>query len=141
MLIHFVYYSLPHSSFLFSAPPIIKHDFVTEQHIPQGDNWSVVCPVSGFPPPMVYWVKDGEILVDDDIKIHIKNEDLIANARMTIFDVTIEDQGQYKCYANSSRFINGTSSVIRLLVNGMCIMTLSHDKLSLLICMLKDLRL
>lgn len=106
---------------------MIKRDFVTVKNIAQGDNWSVVCPVSGFPPPMVYWVKDCEILVDDDIKIHIKNEDLIANARMTIFDVTIEDQGQYKCYANSSRFLNGTSSVVSLLVNGMWVLDYLHQ--------------
>ena len=119
---------------------MIKNNFATVKTIAQGDNWSVICPVTGFPPPVVYWVKDGDILVDDDSKIHIKNEDLIANARMTIFDVTIADQGQYKCYANSSRFLNGTSSVVSLLVNGMCVLALSRDKPSLLICMLKDLQ-
>lgn len=101
---------------MLKAPPLIKKDFSKSKNLVQGDDWTVICPVTGFPYPTVHWSKDGEDLPVMDNRIHIENSGNIANAKLIIFSLTFDDQGDYQCYANSTDSFNSTSSVIKLRV-------------------------
>jgi hypothetical protein len=50
--------------------------------------------------------------------IYIENSGNIANAKLIIFSLMFDDQGDYQCYANSTDSFNSTSSVIKLRVKG-----------------------
>lgn len=89
----------------------------------QGDDWTVICHVTGFPYPTVYWTKDGEDLPVMDNRIHIENSGNIANAKLIIFSLTFDDQGDYQCYANSTDSFNSTSGVIKLRVKGIHVLS------------------
>lgn len=101
---------------MLKASPQIKKDFSKSKNLVQGDDWTVICPVTGFPYPTVYWTKDGEDLPVMDNRIHIENSGNIANAKLIIFSLMFDDQGDYQCYANSTDSFNSTSSVIKLRV-------------------------
>jgi hypothetical protein len=70
---NFVIHQLHNSISTIFKTPQIKKDFSKSKNLVQGDDWTVICPVTGFPYPTVYWTKDGEDLPVMDNRIHIEN--------------------------------------------------------------------
>lgn len=98
------------------AAPMIKKEFAKSKNLVQGDDWIVTCPVSGFPLPTVYWTKGGKELQLQDKRIHIEKNEGIVDSKLIIYSLTFEDEGDYKCFANSTALFNSTEAVIKLRV-------------------------
>ena len=81
------------------GPP--RADKTDVKHIAKvGDEVKVVCPVHGYPAPMVTWTKDGEVIDYAWIRFRVNKK------QMKIKGVVKEDTGFYTCKA-----INGFGSV------------------------------
>jgi hypothetical protein len=55
---------------------------------------------------------DGEDLPVMDNRIHIENSGNIANAKLIIFSLMFDDQGDYQCYANYTDSFNSNKNNI-----------------------------
>lgn len=60
----------------------------TSYSLSQGDNQTVCCPVSGYPPPFVTWKKNG---------IHFNQESSV----LKIYNLANQDFGNYTCTATN----------------------------------------
>ncbi|XP_076102314.1 basigin-like [Mytilus galloprovincialis] len=100
---------------LLKGAPMIDKSFPPSKNLVQGDDWKITCKVTGFPFPEVYWLKEGEPLPDDN-RIHIEDDGPYVGAKLLIYSLTFEDQGDYECYSNSTTSFNGTSAIVKLRV-------------------------
>lgn len=96
---------------------MIDKSFPPSKNLVQGDDWKITCKVTGFPYPEVHWSKKGEPLPDDN-RIHIEDDGPYVGAKLLIYSLTFEDQGDYECYSNSTGAFNGTSAIVKLRVKG-----------------------
>ncbi|VDI00360.1 Hypothetical predicted protein [Mytilus galloprovincialis] len=100
---------------LLKGAPMIDKSFPPSKNLVQGDDWKITCKVTGFPYPEVHWSKKGEPLPDDN-RIHIEDDGPYVGAKLLIYSLTFEDQGDYECYSNSTGAFNGTSAIVKLRV-------------------------
>ncbi|XP_052098188.1 neuroplastin-like isoform X2 [Mytilus californianus] len=100
---------------LLKGTPMIDSSFPPSKNLVQGDDWRITCKVTGFPYPEVYWSKEGEPL-PDDTRIHLEDDGPYVGAKLLIYSLTFEDQGNYECHSNSTSAFNGTSATVKLRV-------------------------
>lgn len=100
---------------LLKGAPMIDSSFPPSKNLVQGDDWRITCKVTGFPYPEVYWSKEGGPL-PDDTRIHLEDDGPYVGAKLLIYSLTFEDQGNYECHSNSTLAFNGTSATVKLRV-------------------------
>jgi len=73
--------------YLFAVPSAIQP--IENVNITEGRNWTLLCNVSGIPPPMVSWIKVG-------------GGNIIANGSELVFtNINRNETGEYRCDASN----------------------------------------
>ncbi|KAM4739603.1 obscurin isoform 2-T2 [Anableps anableps] len=93
------------SSLSSNCPPVFE-SLLCDCSAQIGQTIKLTCRVSGFPKPVVSWIKDGLPLEDDPR--HIISADRSGTCSLVLDCLTPEDSGQYVCYATSSMGSSGT---------------------------------
>ena len=93
-------------------PNIICHPM--DIRIENGSDVIFNCTSFSYGPVTYTWLKDGEVLSDDDAKIIISNtadDNDMFSTELMLSDVQLSDNGEYVCNAtNHNNNIGGTSS-------------------------------
>lgn len=85
---------------IIAGPPKISEQVNGFRKAVQGRSIKLPCPVTGNPPPLIMWTKDGVTIHSGWERFRVRSEGLKVN------DVVIEDSGSYICRAT-----NGFGSV------------------------------
>ncbi|MEQ2266112.1 hypothetical protein XENORESO_018442, partial [Xenotaenia resolanae] len=93
------------SSLSNNCPPVFE-SLLCDCSAQIGQTIKLTCRVSGFPKPVVSWIKDGLSLEDDPR--HIIAADRTGTCSLVLDCLTAEDSGQYVCYATNSIGSAGT---------------------------------
>ncbi|MEQ2236638.1 hypothetical protein ILYODFUR_014711 [Ilyodon furcidens] len=103
------------SSLSNNCPPVFE-SLLCDCSAQIGQTIKLTCRVSGFPKPVVSWIKDGLSLEDDPR--HIIAADRTGTCSLVLDCLTAEDSGQYVCYATNSIGSAGTLAkvVVQVLV-------------------------
>ncbi|KAI7798029.1 putative obscurin, partial [Triplophysa rosa] len=64
-----------------------------------GQTVKLACKITGTPKPRIKWFKDGRAVKDD--QHHITSEGQLGACYLVLTGVTVDDSGQYMCYATS----------------------------------------
>ncbi|XP_072537299.1 obscurin [Salminus brasiliensis] len=80
------------------SPPCFELS-LTDSAAKLGQTVKLACKVTGSPKPVVTWYKDGIVVKDDER--HIVSEGNSGACCLVLASVTLEDSGQYMCYAAS----------------------------------------
>lgn len=62
----------------------------------KGSNVSLPCEVEGYPKPSITWTVNGTVITDSD-KFSVD----IDSGELTVWQATVEDEGEYKCRATN----------------------------------------
>ena len=66
------------------------------------DNFTLQCQTTGVPSPVIKWIKNEQLLIQNDATIiYNATSDSTTNSTLTVVNVTIEDAGQYICEASN----------------------------------------
>ncbi|XP_069798458.1 hemicentin-1 [Narcine bancroftii] len=78
-------------------PSIVNEDKLEDVKIKENHNITLSCEVSGNPVPQIKWLKDGELLTED------QEHQILSNGRfLQIGDVHVSDTGRYTCIASNA---------------------------------------
>ncbi|XP_053359740.1 obscurin [Clarias gariepinus] len=86
---------------------------LTDSVVKLGQTIKLVCKVTGIPKPVVTWYKDGFALKDD--KHLIISEGNTGACYVVLTSVSVEDSGQYMCYAANP--MGNTSTLAKIFVD------------------------
>ena len=75
------------SSFFNFAVPSSIVQITQDQNVTEGHNVTLVCNVSGIPPPMVSWIKP--------------DSQLVSGYKLEVTNITRSQAGEYKCEASN----------------------------------------
>ena len=91
----------------------------------RGDNVTLLCDVSGDVTDDMHitWSKDGDVVIDSDRSV-------VEDSRLTLYDVTTEDSGEYTCEA--LRRLQQADATLTVTVHGMLYTDLTHFTLHVL---------
>lgn len=89
--------------------------FLTKLHsqdVPDGYPVSFDCVVTGKPPPIIRWFKDGKLLEEND---HVMiNEDQEGRHQLIITAALPSDMGVYRCMAENDSGMASTKAELRV---------------------------
>lgn len=82
--------------FLCLVPPELTENLPSRTEVVENEPVSLVCPVTGSPPPTVVWYKDGNQIDDSD-----EGYSLSTDGTLIVMNVDVNDEGLYKCVATN----------------------------------------
>ena len=77
--------------------------------VKEKQNITLVCKAAGFPPPVITWYKDGDLLEEE--RRHFKKRNLV------IKEIQFEDRASYTCTAEN--LLGRVESSVNVTVKGM----------------------
>ncbi|MEE6496324.1 hypothetical protein FKM82_002300 [Ascaphus truei] len=80
-------------------PSIVGSEMPNEISVLPGENIQLVCNADGIPPPLIYWLKDGQRIDNIDSHRIRMNPD---GKTLTVSEVGTADTGKYTCVATNS---------------------------------------
>ncbi|KAM9385812.1 obscurin [Pholidichthys leucotaenia] len=99
------------SSIHTNSPPLFESQ-LSDCTTKIGQTIKLTCKVSGSPKPTINWLKDG-LPLDDDPR-HIITADRSDHCSLILDSLTVEDSGQYMCYAAS--FMGSAATLAKVVV-------------------------
>ncbi|XP_077390337.1 obscurin [Festucalex cinctus] len=101
---------LQQQSILPTKNPPVFQSLLSDCTAKIGQTVKLSCKVTGLPQPVITWLKDGLVLEDDPR--HIITADSSGTCILILDSLTVEDSGQYVCYATSSMGSVGTLATV-----------------------------
>ncbi|XP_077440643.1 obscurin [Vanacampus margaritifer] len=101
---------LQQQSILPTKNPPVFQSLLSDCTAKIGQTVKLSCKVTGLPQPVITWLKDGLALEDDPR--HIITADSSGTCILILDSLTVEDSGQYVCYATSTMGSAGTLATV-----------------------------
>ncbi|GFS46965.1 hemicentin-1 [Trichonephila inaurata madagascariensis] len=83
---------------ILAAPTIDKKSFKNTYYVKEGDSVVIKCPVSGYPKPIITWLKDSDIIPLHSSPHIIFSEDY---QHLELKQASLKDAGKYSCIAGN----------------------------------------
>ena len=110
----------PPLSLLSAIPTIVGNFRFTRNNPEEGKTTIATCSWTGEPNPTVQWLKDGVVLVESELRGHIRISPLVngMGSNLEISSVRMKDAGDYMC--NITNSVGSDFRVKSLTVRGRC---------------------
>ena len=109
------------------AATVIKHFSEKSRVLVEGEPLELECRTWGYPSPQVKWTRltrsdaSAVDLVNGEGRVTLGNIDSVANARLTITNMLIDDYGTYTCVAHNGVGNDSDSEAILIRVKGIAL--------------------
>lgn len=81
----------------------------------EGSSPSLVCHVSGVPPPDIIWLHNGRILHNITSQQYTSNSSDIYTSVLQLFKINITHTGKYSCLASNKAGVKEKNYLLRII--------------------------